>query len=213
MESTGTRNRIHVSQGKHFGEFLKSVLQRSGSNIIRRVPQDTANALIEQGKGSWLKPREDSVFAKGKGEMQTYWVDFTRSASFVGDLRPGFFSKKNTKFVDRPNVKQERLIDWNTEVLKGLLKNVVAMRDPRPTNKKQRASRLHKSLKVDRGPDSTVLDEVCEIIKLPGNTAQYKQNPEEVELSAEVVSQLRDYVKSIAEMYRDNPFHNFEHAR
>ncbi len=49
MESTGLRDRIHISQ-------------------------DTADLLIAAGKSKWLTPRKEKVVAKGKGEMQTYWV-------------------------------------------------------------------------------------------------------------------------------------------
>ena len=50
MESNGLPNRIHVSE-------------------------ETANALTLQGKGHWLTPREDKIVAKGKGELQTYFVN------------------------------------------------------------------------------------------------------------------------------------------
>lgn len=50
MESNGQPNRIHVSQA-------------------------TADLLIAANKGHWLTPREEKVFAKGKGNMQTYFVD------------------------------------------------------------------------------------------------------------------------------------------
>ena len=49
MESTGERNRIQISQA-------------------------TADALIDIGKGSWIRPREDLVDAKGKGAVKTYWI-------------------------------------------------------------------------------------------------------------------------------------------
>ena len=47
MESNGVRNRIQVSEA-------------------------TAEELRAFGKSDWLVPREDKIFAKGKGEMQTY---------------------------------------------------------------------------------------------------------------------------------------------
>ncbi|GKY98676.1 hypothetical protein MPSEU_000823900 [Mayamaea pseudoterrestris] len=50
MESTGQRDRVQVSEA-------------------------TANLLIEAGKGSWVTPREDLVSAKGKGQMQTFWLE------------------------------------------------------------------------------------------------------------------------------------------
>lgn len=50
MESTGVPNRIHVSEA-------------------------TANALLASGKSAWLTDREDKVFAKGKGELTTYFAE------------------------------------------------------------------------------------------------------------------------------------------
>ena len=62
MESNGVCNRIHVSQA-------------------------TADLLIRANKGRWLIPREDKVFAKGKGYMQTYFVTVEGSGSAVSDPR------------------------------------------------------------------------------------------------------------------------------
>jgi hypothetical protein len=49
MESTGQKGRIHVSES-------------------------TATLLINAGKQAWINARDELVQAKGKGEMQTYWV-------------------------------------------------------------------------------------------------------------------------------------------
>lgn len=60
-----------------------------------------------------------------------------------------------------------------------------------------------------------VFDEVKEIITMPrfdAAKAQKLKNAEDIELSAVVIWQLHDYVTSISTMYRDNPFHCFEHA-
>jgi len=56
MESTGVRNRIQVSQA-------------------------TADLLILNGKQHWIQPREGLVAAKGKGEVQTYWISQKRGPS------------------------------------------------------------------------------------------------------------------------------------
>ena len=63
MESNGVKGRIHCSEA-------------------------TAAALIAKGKESWLTPREDKVIAKGKGEMQTYFVHPTSSTG-RGSVRSG----------------------------------------------------------------------------------------------------------------------------
>jgi class 3 adenylate cyclase len=56
MESTGEPNNIHVSQA-------------------------TADQLVESGKAYWVKPRDKLVEAKGKGEVQTYWITSRGSSS------------------------------------------------------------------------------------------------------------------------------------
>ena len=61
--------------------------------------------------------------------------------------------------------------------------------------------------------EGSVIDEVEEIISIPsamfGNVLQ---DADAYVLPVKVVEQLFDYVSNIAAMYRDNPFHNFEHA-
>ena len=98
--------------------------------------------------------------------------------------------------------KNARLIEWNVEVLVGLLKRVVARR------KASQGAR-----KGSVGKDDTVqssgmtIDEVCEIIQLPkfdAESAKREQDPESIELPSNVIRQLRDYVTQIAKLYRDN---------
>ena len=58
-----------------------------------------------------------------------------------------------------------------------------------------------------------VVDEVAEIIALPQFSAEAINalaHADEIQLNQEVVSQLKDYIATIAHMYRKNPFHNFE---
>ena len=49
IETTGARNKIHISS-------------------------QTAEHLIASNKSHWIKPRATKVMAKGKGELQTYWL-------------------------------------------------------------------------------------------------------------------------------------------
>jgi hypothetical protein len=60
-----------------------------------------------------------------------------------------------------------------------------------------------------------VLDEVEEVIALPAfdSAAAERQNQlAPVELSESVETQLQAYFQTIAALYRENDFHNFEHA-
>jgi len=40
-----------------------------------QVSQSTADCLILGGKQHWLVPRMEKVYAKGKGEVQTYFLE------------------------------------------------------------------------------------------------------------------------------------------
>ena len=69
--------------------------------------------------------------------------------------------------------------------------------------------------KVIKASDWIIMDEVAEVITLPKfNPRAFKaiENSETISLSEAVASQLKDYIKTIAKMYRSNPLHNFEHA-
>jgi hypothetical protein len=60
-----------------------------------------------------------------------------------------------------------------------------------------------------------VVDEVVQaltILKFDSEVVNNRVNPESIELSPAIVSQVRDCVSVIASRYRDKPFHNFEHA-
>jgi class 3 adenylate cyclase len=59
-----------------FGDTVNTASRMESNGIAGRiqVSQSTADALILAGKAGWLTPREEKVVAKGKGEMQTYWI-------------------------------------------------------------------------------------------------------------------------------------------
>ena len=48
------------------------------------LSQTTADALIEAGKTDWVVPREEKIFAKGKGELTTFWLEPKRGLSQIG---------------------------------------------------------------------------------------------------------------------------------
>ena len=196
------------------------------------LSHETAELLHEAGKQKWLKKRDDTVMAKGKGEMQTYWLlteeELAKGASadeapskgaaplpIVKALQPRIGANGPTNVLDPestlpPRIK--RLVDWNVDVLKRLLKQVVAKRN---SSSKQTYDPNHPIMmkqEMNIGCDTYVLDEVTEIIRLPGYAQYESQGANKIELPKEVESQLRLYVSSIAMMHRDNHFHNFEHA-
>ena len=40
-----------------------------------QVTEKTALLLVQAGKSNWLTKREDIIEAKGKGKLQTYWLE------------------------------------------------------------------------------------------------------------------------------------------
>lgn len=207
MESTGEKSKIHLSK-------------------------DTAELLTAAGKSHWVKPRRDLVAAKGKGMMQTYWLEFKIqapsqdfSAPFTVSSRREADKEDDDDSLDeyvidglpKNDLKEDRLVSWNVEILTRLLQKIVAMRKPQTNDiDGSDSSNLGMSRHDYNGggvQGATPLDEVKEIIILNNKTSKLKCNPSKIALGAVVESQLRDFVKTVASMYHRNPFHNFEHAR
>ncbi|CAB9521509.1 Receptor-type guanylate cyclase gcy [Seminavis robusta] len=197
MESTGARNRIQMSR-------------------------ETAELLQDAGKGNWVVPRDDPVAVKGKGTLSTFWLQMKvgsrASSNSLSELDieescrlPAPVVKKE-RVVPLADEKTERLVAWNVEVLCSLLRKIVARRAARSSASKRRSESPNP--KTQKQPEM-VLDEVKDIIKLPSfnETAVRRQvDPNTIVLSAQVTRELESLVSNIASMYRDNPFHSFEHA-
>lgn len=133
-------------------------------------------------QGHWFKPREEKVHAKGKGEIETFWLLLNAEsvassgsgsvadsqhddARMVNDDETGRLQEQHPASI---NAKDRRLIEWNMSVVLQRIKAVIAQREGR---------------QID---DIEVPDSVSKL--------------------------LEHYVAGIASMYRDNAFHNFEHA-
>jgi hypothetical protein len=202
IESNGSRNRIHASA-------------------------DTAQLLSDSGKSHWLRLREDKINAKGKGLMQTYWLEVqgqsTPSAhSGSTDLSEGVDDIKLAP-CDESHVmphskvvlddKARRLVEWNADVLASLLRRIVARR--KASRQVAAVAALPTPIVQEAARKNSILGEVKEIIYLPefdASVFKEQQDPETVTLGQTVETQLKTYVETLTTMYRPNPFHNFEHA-
>ena len=162
--------------------------------------------------------------AKGKGIMRTFWCE-TRSngncSSATGSSISGADSGDsihdkgsargaNPHYRPSPAVgggidtaKQVRLVNWIVDMLHEHIKKVVVLRQTRTKS-------FSPTLMPVDGQNS--LEEVAEVIYLPRfnqKTFADAQNASEVHISFEVLDQLKDYISAIANLYRDNAFHNF----
>jgi hypothetical protein len=190
------------------------------NGVINKIQcsQATADLIIAAEKGHWLHAREKKVEAKGKGWMQTYFLEPKSKAESVVSSPLDAKEALSTTMATEDGVDQKtgRLIDWITDVLCRLLEKVVARRDA-AVGLTMTGSRMDAmpALRAqwNEKTDGTVLNEVREVIKLPEFNARCKSHTENATLDPTVRALLREYVTEIAMTYRvSNPFHNFEHA-
>ena len=187
MEHTGTPDRIHASEA-------------------------TVKLLRDAGKHHWVTERKDTVEAKGKGVMKTFWVLPKAKTQEGGSDRASEMSESESGDLsedDEGQNKQERMVDWATQILLSHVRSTKANGDCKTDRLASTAPTFHRDM------NKTNLDEVVEIIELPQfdpNNRTQTAEEEGTPVPTEIVDKLKTYVEIIANMYRDNPFHCFEHA-
>jgi 3'5'-cyclic nucleotide phosphodiesterase len=162
----------------------------------------------------WLTEREAQVDCKGKGMMTTFWCE--PNCNVAGSVvSASDASEIGTLGRAGPGVSHEaefsRLLDWNVTLFAGLLEAVVASQDLTMTipGELEGQPSMCSSTALTKPVDG--VQEELDLLK----SCQYKA-PERMAdltpLSCTVMKQLRELMASIAQLYRDNPFHNFEHC-
>lgn len=97
----------------------------------------------------------------------------------------------------------QSLVDKNVDKMTTCLKQIIALR--KDDVKKETSD----TVDILTG---NLMNEVKHTLDVPVDKMEYKRDPGSIRLDAAVSAQLRDYVTVISCMYRDNAFHNFEHA-
>lgn len=206
-----------------FGDTMNTASRMESTGVPNRiqVSQETADLLIAADKKHWLVPRDDKVSAKGKGELVTYFLkqsseDRLARGSWTGNASDTASSSGNS--LDRSSclddteaiANRHRIADWMAEVLGCLLKEIELRRKTAGINSESRSKidELERASLSNRG-NSTVIDEVEEIIELPEFNAdavqlESKLDGMDVPLRKEVTDELREYVRTIATHYNDN---------
>jgi Adenylate and Guanylate cyclase catalytic domain len=199
-----------------FGDTVNCAARMESNGLpgMIQVSQKTADLLIEAGKENWVQTRKELVDVKGKGALQTYWVD---PKSRMGSDSQSEMSKSEIDLLPDSSASWnthtdfamlERLIEWNLASFTTLLKGVVAWRAATGGG----TSNHSKQLKFDATSVSSMMEinpraEISEVVILPDsyldlNTSNVVTAPSDVELGTEVIWQLRDYISSIVYMYR-----------
>jgi Adenylate and Guanylate cyclase catalytic domain len=200
-------------------------MENTGEKGRIQCSQETATILMAAGKKLTL--RETKVETKGKGLLQTYWLNV--AANTLTASRHSF-SADDGKVDDAAPVDDkgecevecvpdslpeqvERLIDWNANNLVRLLRVIEGRRCAAKTIREDASTLM---LQSRNGSKCTrVLDEVREIIMLPKfdpMLAKQSVDVADMTLNPQVAVEARIYVQEIAHRYQDNPFHNFEHV-
>mmetsp|Transcript_113 Transcript_113/g.338 ORF Transcript_113/g.338 Transcript_113/m.338 type:complete len:136 (-) Transcript_113:1036-1443(-) len=97
--------------------------------------------------------------------------------------------------------KYNRLVAWNCDILTKLLTQIVARRQSR--NSEPDSPAEIRAVEEQYQSNRYVLSEVQEIVRLPKFEAEsQKVDPWSVQLSEDVLRQLKDYVSTLAAMYR-----------
>ena len=213
METTSKPNWVQVS--KETGMFI---ILRTASKPLPHVAQcfllgmssTAANLLIEAGKESWVSERSDKVNIHGKGQLRTFWLSLdakdARAAAGSGTKTVSVMSDDEIQLDDELGDchKIARLVDWNVECLANILKQVIARREAIDRVDPWGPSHSNAGGELSTKVGSTVIDEVAEIIALPefDPRAVKYEDPESIIIPEEVMTQLRDYVSKVADMYR-----------
>ena len=179
--------------------------------------------MINHGKEQWLQLRDEKIHAKGKGELTTYWLNLGSAATAsvsISDQTDEVLDKltgsatTNSKDSSMNILEAEsRVVEWNVDLLQRQLRILIAHRQVKGMKASREAN--IKSVEIELShPRTTPLDEVADVLAL----ATYDDkvvavDPASIQISDKAMSQLRHYVKTIASLYRQNPFHNYEHAR
>jgi class 3 adenylate cyclase len=208
-----------------FGDTVNTASCMESSSAPSRIhgSEQTVSLLHQANRSTWVISREEKVHLKGKGTVQTFWLDprrensqsvasrntSIRSSVLRPELSEGNLDNSN---VDRQQRKQ-RLIEWNVEVLCDLLSRVIASKSTPYFGPSTESSPSLSSKPIRRDEGTIVIDEMTEIIQIPRFDPKLQQKVHPVKVPSIVKEQLHSYVSGIAQLYRDEvPFHNFEHA-
>ena len=202
-----------------FGDVVNTagvILANSEAGKVH-MSQETAALLTQAKKGRWVLEREDVIETEEKGEMRTFYLvkgkhlrrhfdDADRSCPQADDSSLGTDGLENDELAEMQS--EQRWIEWNLEIIKSLLKQIVARRAANPNV--FRKSSMDASPTIDTA--AMPLYEVREVIELPSfdrrAARRQRDNEEKVELPDKVVEQLKEFISRIAAMYNPNEFHN-----
>jgi class 3 adenylate cyclase len=224
----GTKARFQL-----FGDTVNTGarMESLGKPHMIHATSETVALLREAGFGLWATPREEKIRVKGKGLLQTFWVNEGVKPSHLGKDRLSVFTatSEDLSALEEKSKRTLRLVNWNVSQLHSILERLVAARSAAARGNTNRNRRLAGENATRRrlgiadlreGEQESCLGtctaspvaEMTQIIEIPEFDPAMYRNVKPVELNPQIKQQLFDFVSDIAARYRDVPFHNFDHA-
>ena len=215
-----------------FGDTVNTAarMESNGQAGKVQISEQMANVLAFEGRSHWYIPRPDKIIAKGKGELQTYWLQDDLMSQYKRDLEQPKQQQQQQQnqlgtlwkhLDDVNNIQVQQLTEWNFQQLEILIKKIVAMNlahqmdaDVSVTDDDCEPLQYQES-------DGTILDELeidanasSNLIPVNNNKMNNHKNSnyESVVLPPKVVLELLGFVKAIAANFQNNPFHNYQHS-
>ena len=223
MESTGEKNMIQVSQD------TADLLTNAGKGHWL-VPRDSP--VSAKGKGLvhtyWLQPnkrrpsmntqsmRLSAASSSGSGGILYASEEENEENEPITQVNRALSrSWKNINIENGVSIAKERLIRWNAAILETFLLKIIEQR-----NAKDGSDFMDSSAKLNNfvpSEDDKLLsfsEKLSEKIMFPADSysEEYPVVLVGTSISSQARAQLLEYVATIASMYRDVPFHNFDHA-
>jgi len=227
-----------------FGDTVNTAARMESTGKAGKIQcsQRTAELLIAANKTHWICPRDEIVQAKGKGKIQTYWINLSRAIdSPLGDSMASFGSFGSSNYSKRSFATSVRDMSRSLVWGENNQSNFQELAEKSVEHHKHQRlidwnveilSKLLRQIVARRRETKTKtsgsfrmskriglshpIHEVSEAIVMPEfdpKGLRSSVNPDSIDLGYAVQFQLKKYITEIACHYRDgNPFHNFEHA-
>ena len=219
IETTGAKNRIHISA--ETAEILEAAdkghwARPRDDKVIANGESEVQTYWLEIKGGNATSQTSgtsvsDELCSNADGEEEDEaGVHVVPILSKLDEALKENVGEKMSPLSE----KNMRLVSWNIEILYRLLCEQTARREA--LGIKDESLEHMQALEMEKlDRDTITIHEVIDTIHLPtfnAEAAKRQKSATKIDLGVDVRAQLTDYVQTIAALYRNNPFHNFEHA-
>jgi len=191
-----------------FGDTMNQASRMESTGVKDRIQMSTTTAklLMNSGKAKWIEKRREKVDVKGKGLQETYFLKEESGSAKTKSITSKSSHGDNDLFVERqPQQSSRRPKRPSIESIEPVYKESY---EQKMINKTKRLVTWNTEVLMRRVRSIVHQRERGHV----SATLDTSHNTTHVEVMPKVVDQLQRHVQHIASMYRNHPFHNYEHA-